>query len=122
MKENKPFSLNARIRSIKYAFEGLIIFFKQEHNARIHLVATIIVIGFSIIFPVSRMELIALILTTGIVWVAEILNTSIERIMDFISAEKSIQIKTIKNLSAAAVLIAAFVAVITGCFIFIPKL
>ena len=53
MKKNKPFSLNARSRSIKYAFEGLIIFFKQEHNAWIHLAATILVIGLSIFFSVS---------------------------------------------------------------------
>lgn len=29
MKKNKPFSLNERIRSIKYAFKGLIIFFES---------------------------------------------------------------------------------------------
>lgn len=122
MKKNKPFSLNARSRSIKYAFEGLIIFFKQEHNARIHLAATITVISLSIISRISGMEAIVLTFAAGFVWVAEIFNTAIEKMMDFISVEKNNPIKRIKDLSAAAVLIAALVAVITGCFIFIPKL
>jgi diacylglycerol kinase (ATP) len=122
MKKNKTFSLNERSKSFKYAFEGIKTFFKTEQNARIHLLATIAVIVLSIIFPVSKMEAIALILTVGFVWVAEIFNTAIEKMMDFISEEKNLQIKNIKDLSAAAVLTAALIAVVTGCFIFIPKL
>ena len=121
MKKNKPFSFKERGKSFKYAFEGIIAFFRKEHNARIHLAATIAVIGLSIVFPVSRMEAIALTFAVGFVWVAEIFNTAIEKMADFISKEKNPAIKKIKDLSAAAVLVAAFIAVITGCFIFIPK-
>jgi diacylglycerol kinase (ATP) len=121
MKKNESFSLKARGESMQYAFNGIITFFKQEHNARIHLLATITIIVLSIIFPVSKLEAIALILAVGFVWVAEIFNTAIEKMMDFISVDKDDRIKTIKDLSAAAVLVAAFIAVITGCFIFIPK-
>ncbi len=122
MKKKEPFSFKKRGNSFQYAFQGIATFFKQEHNARIHLAATILVIVLSFVFPVSRMEAIALVLTVGFVWVAEIFNTAIEKTMDFISVEKNQQIKTIKDLAAAAVLIAALIAVITGCFIFIPKL
>lgn len=121
MKKNNPFSLKERSKSFKYAFEGIATFFRQEHNARIHLAATIAVIGLSVIFPVSRMEVVALTLAVGFVWIAEIFNTAIEKMMDFISGAKDGRIKTIKDLSAAAVLVAALIAVITGCFIFIPK-
>jgi diacylglycerol kinase (ATP) len=121
MKKNESFSLKARGESMQYAFEGIFIFFKQEHNARLHLLATIAVIVLSIIFPVSKMEAIALVLAVGFVWVAEIFNTAIEKMMDFISVDKDDRIKTIKDLSAAAVLVTALIAVITGCFIFIPK-
>jgi diacylglycerol kinase len=122
MKKKEPFSFKKRGNSFQYAFEGIKAFFKEEHNARIHLAATIAVIGLAVIFNVSRMEAVALTLAVGFVWVAEIFNTAIEKMMDFISVEKNQQIKTIKDLSAAAVLIAAFIAVITGCFVFIPKL
>jgi diacylglycerol kinase len=56
------------------------------------------------------------------VWVAEIFNTAIEKTMDFISRERHPQIKLIKDLAAAAVLVTAFSALITGAIIFIPKL
>jgi len=41
--------------------------------------------------------------------------------MDFISVEQHPQIKFIKDVAAAAVLVAAIVAFITGCIVFIPK-
>jgi diacylglycerol kinase (ATP) len=122
MKKKEPFSLKKRGNSFRYAFEGIKTFFQEEHNVWIHLAATILVIVLSFVFPVTRMEALALVLTVGFVWVAEIFNTAIEKMMDFISVEKNQQIKTIKDLSAAAVLIAALIAVITGCFVFIPKL
>ena len=56
------------------------------------------------------------------VWTAEIFNTAIEKTMDFISREKHPQIKLVKDLAAAAVLITAVSAIIVGAIIFIPKL
>lgn len=122
MENNKPFSAKERGNSFKFAFAGIAAFFKQEHNARIHLAATIVVIALAIIFHVSSIEAIALTLAIGFVWSAEIFNTSIEKIMDFISTEKNSKIKFIKDVSAAAVLVAAITALIIGCIVFIPKI
>lgn len=122
MKKNKPFSFGARIRSFKYALHGIINFFKAEHNALIHLIATIVVLILAKVLHVSGFEMIALILAIGFVWVAELFNTAIEKIMDFISEEQQPQIKFIKDISAAAVLVAACIALAVGCFVFIPKL
>ena len=122
MKEKQTFSLRARGRSLLFAKEGLIKFFSSEHNAKIHLLATIVVIFFSLLLKVSSVEAIMLVFCIGSVWVAEIFNTAIEKALDFISSEKHPQIKFIKDLSAAAVLVSAIVAFIIGCIIFIPKL
>jgi diacylglycerol kinase (ATP) len=123
--ENKKsinsFSLQARVKSISYAFEGLFRFFREEHNARVHLAATICVIILSLCLNISRLEILVLILTIGLVWIAEIFNTSIERIMDHLSPGRSRTVKYIKDLAAAAVLVASFIAIVTGCIIFIPK-
>jgi diacylglycerol kinase (ATP) len=122
MKKNKPFSIPARARSFKYAFEGIASFLKSEHNSILHLLATLAVIVLAFLFPVSRMEVIALVWSVGFVWVAELFNTAIEKIMDFITPEQLPAVKFIKDVSAAAVLIAAIAAFITGCIVFIPKL
>jgi diacylglycerol kinase (ATP) len=52
---------------------------------------------------------------------AEIFNTAIEKIMDFVSPELHPEIKLIKDLAAAGVLLAAFTALVTGAIVFIPK-
>ena len=71
---------------------------------------------------VSLNESVALIIVTGFVWVAEVFNTAVERIMDFISGQQNAEIKVIKDLAAGGVLLSAITALITGAIIFIPKL
>lgn len=117
-----PFSLRARANSFRYAWNGIHRFFAQEHNAWIHLAATITVIISACWFHVSRQEMILLIVVTGLVWVAEIFNTAIEKMMDFIAPGYHPRVKLIKDLAAAGVLVASFIALTTGAFIFIPKI
>jgi diacylglycerol kinase (ATP) len=120
--EKEKFSLRGRIRSFGHAIAGLRRFVGREHNARIHLVATIAVIVVARVLEVSGTEWAILAAVTGLVWVAEILNTCVERMADLLSRESHPEIKTIKDLAAGAVLVAAIAAVIAGLFIFIPKL
>jgi diacylglycerol kinase (ATP) len=122
MEKDKRFSIRARVGSIRYAINGLVDFFRGEHNAWLHLIATVAVIILSLVFPVSRTELLALVFAVGFVWTAEIFNTVIEKIMDFIAPDIDGRIKFIKDLSAAAVLISAITALTIGCIVFIPKL
>ena len=100
----------------------MLLFFKKEHNARLHGLATILVLLLSVYFRVNVYEAIALTLSIGMVWAAEIFNTSIERIMDYLSKEKHPAIKIIKDLAAAAVLVTALTALLVGAFVFIPKI
>lgn len=120
--KQQQFSLRSRLNSFGFAFSGLSAFFRQEPNAWLHLIATLTVFMAAWHFNLSFYEVIALIIVTGFVWVAEIVNTAIERIMDFISKEKNPDIKFIKDLAAFGVLLAAITAMVTGAIIFIPKL
>lgn len=122
MNDDNKFSIRARGQSFKYAFDGVFSLFRSEHNMWIHFLATIIVIALAIILKVSFNEFALLSLSIGFVWTAEIFNTAIEKIMDFITTEKNPAIKLIKDISAAAVLIAAITALIVGCLIFLPKI
>lgn len=112
----------SRVNSFGFAARGILKFFQQEPNAWIHLLATIAVFTSSIYFGISGFELLALVIVTGLVWVAEIFNTVIERVMDFISPTYHSQVAFIKDLAAGAVLISAIVAAITGLIVFIPKI
>jgi len=120
--EQHKFSILKRLKSFSYAFNGLKILLREEHNSRIHFVATVAVIIFAIVFDLNVYEWIAIIFSSGLVITAEIINTAIENIADFISPEKNEKIKVIKDLSAAAVLISALTALCIGLIVFIPKI
>jgi diacylglycerol kinase (ATP) len=121
-KQARSFSLFARGRSFGYAWQGINAFFRSEHNAVLHGLGTLLVVLMAILFPPTAGEGAALVLATGFVWAAELFNTAIEKVMDYLCAEKRPAIKYIKDLSAGAVLIAALTALLVALFVFIPKL
>ena len=118
----QKFSIIRQLKSFRYAIAGIRELILSEHNARIHLTATIAVILMSVIFKVSRQEGLMITGAIGLVWITEMLNTCIEKTMDFISTEKHPEIKSIKDIAAGAVLIASVTALIIGLTIFIPKI
>ena len=120
--DNQKFSIIDRIKSFKYAFHGLKLFFINDHNGRVHLFAAIIAIGLSFYLKLSALEWIAILGVISAVIVAEILNAAIEKLADVVSPAIHPKIKIVKDLAAAAVLVAAFLAVAVGAIIFIPKL
>ena len=119
MQENK-FSFRQRAKSFQYAFQGLRQFFNTQHNAIIHAVATVLVIILAVIRKLPATEFLFIVVSIGLVWMAELFNTAIEKLCDMVCPQQHPQIKFIKDVSAAAVLITALVAVITACIIFIP--
>ncbi len=116
--KNEKFTLSSRIRSFGFAWNGLKIMFKNEHNFRIHTFATSLVIIAGICFGISFWEWLIIALTIAFVMVTEILNTAIEYICDYLTEEHDIRIGVIKDIAAAAVLVSAIGAAIVGVLIF----
>lgn len=110
----------ARFRSIRYAWQGWMRFFHAEPNTWIHLIATISVFFLAVGFNVSATEWILLLMAIALVWIAEMFNSAIEVIVDWISSEWHEKAQYIKDVSAGAVLVAAAFALITGLVVFIP--
>jgi len=115
-------SLRKRINSFRSAFKGLSDLFSEEPNARIHLVITILVIAAAIISKLSVVEWLVLVLTISLVFVAETINTAVEKLADMVQPEMDERIRKIKDLTAAAVLISAVGAATVGLIIFLPRL
>lgn len=122
MSKQRKFSLRERRKSFQYAIDGMVAFFRTENNAWLHLFGTVIVILLAAWVKVSRMETVFLVIVTGLVWVAELFNTAIEKIVDIISPDHHPRAKYIKDVAAGAVLVMAITALITGGIIFIPKI
>jgi len=115
------FSIKARLRSFQFAWQGIVAFFFREHNAWLHFMATVSVFTLALLAGITQTEMFALVLSIGFVWAAEMFNTCIEHIMDFVTVEKHREIKFIKDCAAGAVLVAAVTALISGAIIFVPK-
>lgn len=121
MKPSKRFSVKDRIKSFAYALQWLKTLFAEEHNARIHLLAALLVVASGFLLNISGNEWIALIIVMGLVFICEAFNTALEALCDYVQPEKHPQIKKVKDLAAAGVLISAISALITGIIIFGPK-
>jgi diacylglycerol kinase len=122
MSSSNRFSISERIRSFRFAFQGFKTLFLEEHNARVHLVAAVVAIILGFILRISGNEWIALCLVISLVLICELFNTSLEALADVVSPGKHPQIKKVKDLAAAAVLLSAGAALVTGGIVFIPKI
>jgi diacylglycerol kinase (ATP) len=119
---NQKFSLRKRLKSFKYAFNGLGILLRDEHNSRIHLFFAILTIFGGFWFTISSTEWMILLLTIALVFAAEFFNSAIEALADKISPEKDELIKKAKDVAAGGVLITAIISVIVGVLIFGERL
>ncbi len=119
--KSHTFSLQERLRSFIYAGSGLRLLM-HEHNAWIHLAATIgvVVVGLLVRLPLTHWAIVTLAI--GGVWIAEAINTCIERLCDHVTPEQHAEIGRIKDISAAAVVLAAITAVLSGLCIFMPPI
>jgi diacylglycerol kinase len=108
------------VRSIYTAFQGVVQVVKTERNARIHLLVAIIVLLLGVLFNVSNAELAALFFSVIIVFVAEIVNTAIEKTLDLVKPEDNEQVRIVKDIAAGAVLVAAIGAAGIGIAVFYP--
>ncbi|MBO9620516.1 MAG: diacylglycerol kinase family protein [Niabella sp.] len=115
-------SLKKILRSFQYAFNGMREVVRSELNFRIHLAAAVLIVLVCALLGVSKMEWLLIIACISIVMAMELINTAIEKLCDFVAPEKRPAIKIIKDLSAAAVLVAAIGALVVGLIIVLPKI
>ena len=116
--KKKKFNFRARLHSFIFAGRGILVLFREEHNARIHLFIAVSVIFMGIVFDILATEWMFCILAIGLVLSAEAVNSSLESIADSITLEENAHIKKAKDFAAAAVLILSISAALVGLTIF----
>lgn len=112
---------NNWLKSLSYAINGLLTA-ATERNMRFHLVAAPSSIVLCFVLHCSLLEWCMVFSAIAAVLISELINTAIESICDFITTDYSTQIKRIKDVSAASVLIASIYAMFIALLIFIPKI
>ena len=120
--KNEKFSIRKRIKSFGYAFAGIKVMLREEHNARIHVVAAVVAMALGLLFGITPGEWTAVVIVIAMVFAAEAVNSAIERTADFVKAERDDRKRDIKDLAAGAVLLCAIGAAVVGIIIFLPYL
>lgn len=118
----RPFEFTGRVRSFKYAGQGVWTTLKSQHNAWIHAVATVAVVISGYALGITRIEWCMIVLACAAVWTAESLNTAFEYLADATTKEFHPVIGQAKDVAAGAVLITALSAVVVAAFVFVPHI
>lgn len=117
-----PSNRNRLVFSFAYAFNGVLSGLRSERNMVIHFSAMATVVVFGALLRISEMEWIACIILFGVVLMAELINTSIETIVDIVCPQEDPRAKLAKDTAAGAVLMVAIAAAVIGVMIFAPKI
>ncbi len=112
--------LGGRTRSFGNALRGVRILL-EETNARVHAIATILVIGAGLALHLPRFDWMLIVTAMVMVWSTEALNTALEALSDAAVPSNHPLIGAAKDVAAGAVLLAAVGAVIIGGIVFIPR-
>jgi diacylglycerol kinase len=107
--------------ALRYALRG-IAFMLEERNARLLLAVTAAVVAAAFWVRLSRLEWCAALAALALVWIAETLNTAVERLTDLASPEFHPLAGRAKDIAAGAVLMAVLAAVSIGLVVFVPRL
>mgnify|MGYP000867192256 CR=1 FL=1 len=108
--------------SFNNAIDGVTYTLKTQRNMRIHFAAAVAILVAALFFKLSKVEVLVLFITISLVLIAELINTSIETVVDLVTQEFHPLARRAKHLAAGAVLVAALNAVIVGYLLFFDRI
>lgn len=115
-------TIGKHIASYKHGIRGISLAFRYEPSMRFHLAAAGGVILVNCLLQISRTEWLFTLILIGLVWMAEIFNTAIEKLADRVTQEQDLLIGHTKDLASGAVSILCFFAVLCALIIYLPYL
>ncbi len=110
------------LENFGHALRGGDLLIKTQRNARVHVVATVVVLAAGMWLRIGRWEWVALFFAIGLVWMAEALNTAVEFLADRVTLAEDPLIKKAKDVAAWGVLTAAITAAVVGLIVLVPHL
>ncbi len=114
--------LKKHFASYRYALRGIWMAFRYEPNMLIHLLAAVAVAVVNYLLDITATEWLITLLLVGIVWMAEIFNTAVEKLANRVTRDHDPLIGQAKDLAAGAVLVICIIAVICAGIVYLPYL
>ncbi|MBT0668754.1 diacylglycerol kinase family protein [Novosphingobium profundi] len=120
--EKPNFSIRARLKSFVYAGRGIRWLAQDEHNAWLHLGASLSAVIAGLALHISFNDWRWIVTAIAFVWVTEAINTAIEDLCNWVSPQFDQAIGRIKDIAAGAVLVASMAAAVIGLLTLGPPL
>ncbi len=95
---------------------------RRERTFQLHIISAIVVTILVVILPLKNWEILVIAMMIALVMILEIVNTAVEKIIDVLKPRIHFYVQIVKDLMAAAVLVASITALIVGLIIFWPYL
>ncbi|WP_145035294.1 diacylglycerol kinase family protein [Paenibacillus sp. Y412MC10] len=105
-------------RAFGCAMRGILTAVQTERNMKIHIAAALIVFIAAALLQLDRISWLFLVLAVSVVFIAELVNTAVEAIIDLVSPEEHVLARVAKDTAAGAALVAAVFAVVIGIMVF----
>lgn len=93
------------VRKIRIAFAGIVVAVLQDFSVRYKVILSLIFIALAGLFE-TLFHFLFVLAVTGLMLVAEVFNTAIEPLCDYVQPDEDVRIKHIKDMAAAATFIA----------------
>lgn len=113
--------VKGRLKSLRFAFRGMLMLIRSEHSIMVQVVIGMLVSILGFIVGISTTEWMLQTMCIGMVLSAEGLNSAVEKLCDFVNPDYDSKIGRIKDISAGGVGFAAVVAVVVGIIIYGPR-
>lgn len=105
-------------KAFRYAIRGILTAVQTERNMKIHIAAALIVFIAAALLQLDQIRWLFLLLVVAMVFVAELMNTAVEAVVDLITPEEHLLARVAKDTAAGAALVAAVFAVVIGVIVF----
>ncbi len=114
--------ISAVAASLGHAGRGLVFAILSQRNLRIHVLVGLAVLSAGLALELSRIEMVALVLTVALVVMGELLNTGLELTLNVLEARDHPIARAAKDAAAGGVLLAVIGSVAVGLLILGPRL
>ena len=110
--------MNQFLKSLMYALKGVRLSWSEQRNLKVQSVIALITVGAGFYFNITYMEWCLVLFAIGLVMTLEMINSSIESLVDLVTREWNQLAGKVKDIAAGAVLFASVIAVIIGLLVF----
>lgn len=110
--------LRRTLSSFRHAGRGFAWALSSQANLRFHFMAAAVVLIAAVFFKFTALEFVGLLLCFAIVIALELVNTSLEVLIDYAWPERHAMIGRAKDVAAAAVMLAAAATAVVGILLF----